>query len=34
MGFGTITNAAFLVMFVIAGGIGLWVWKKRKDNEG
>jgi LPXTG-motif cell wall-anchored protein len=34
MDFGTTANVAFFVMFVVAGGVGLWIWKKKKDEEG
>jgi LPXTG-motif cell wall-anchored protein len=34
MDIATITNVAFFVMFLIAGGLGLWMWKKKKDSEG
>ena len=34
MEFGSIANIAFLLLFAVAGGLGLWIWMKKKQEEG
>jgi len=34
MSFSSIANIAFLVLFLIAGGFGLWMWIKKRREEG
>ena len=34
MDFGTMANIGFLLLFAIAGGFGIWMWIKRKREEG
>ena len=34
MDFGNIANIGFLVLLIIAGGFGLWMWIKKSKDQG
>jgi len=34
MNFSSIANIAFVVLFLIAGGFGLWLWIRGKKERG